>query len=160
MVLVKAFDLAGRGVEGDCRGSVIIVTRALIAHPRPAITRAPERQIGRGIVGAADPHRPAAGLPLVAVGPGFAAGLAGRRHRIGLPQRLAGLCVKSRDKAANQSLSPSSPTPRLVGWRSRISSGIGRLNRHRRSPFLASIANTWLPGVATNITPLLTIGGA
>src|SRR5205085_1823926 len=40
-----------------------------------------------------------------------------------------------------------------------MSSGIGRLKRHSRLPALASMASNWLPGVATNMTPLLTIGG-
>src|SRR2546422_9949742 len=41
-----------------------------------------------------------------------------------------------------------------------MSSGNGRLYRHSTLPVLASSASSWLPGVATNMTPLFTTGGA
>src|SRR5215469_336621 len=94
MVLMVALDLPGRGIDCDRRGGEEIVARALVAHPRPTIAGAPESQIGRRIVGASDPHRSAAGLPLVAIGPGLAARFAGRRHRISLPYWLARLRVE------------------------------------------------------------------
>src|SRR6516165_4290499 len=104
MILVEALDLPGRDIEGNCRGCEIIIPRALVAHPRPAIAGAPERQVGCRIVGAGDPHRTAAGLPLVAFWPGLAARLAGCWHRVGPPHLLAGLGVKRRNKAANPEL--------------------------------------------------------
>ncbi len=100
-----ALDLAGRGVEGDCRRREQIITRPLIAHPRPAIAGAPESEVGFRIVAAGDPHRAAAGLPLVAVGPGLAARLAGGWDGVGLPDRLSGLGIERRDKPTNAELS-------------------------------------------------------
>ena len=101
MVLVIALDRAGRGVERQHRRGIEIVARPLVAHPRPAITGAPIGEIGRGIVIALDPHRPAAGLPLVAFWPSVAARLAGLRHGVSLPQRLSAFGVEGGDKSAN-----------------------------------------------------------
>src|SRR5712691_2978351 len=104
MVLEIALELAGRSVEGHHRRGEEIVTRALVTHPWPAIAGAPEGQIGLGIVGASDPYRAAASLPLVACGPGFAARLARCRHRVSRPRWLSGLGIERRDKAANAEL--------------------------------------------------------
>ena len=57
-----------------------------------------------GIVVAGDPHRAAAGLPLVALRPRLAAGLAGRGHRVRPPHLLAGVGIERRDEAANAEL--------------------------------------------------------
>src|SRR5262249_37060093 len=77
-----------------------VVARPLIAHPRSAVAGTPEGEVRVGIVGAGHPDRSAAGLPLVALGPRLAAGLAGRRYRVGPPPLLAGLDVEGRDEAA------------------------------------------------------------
>src|SRR5437773_4604945 len=82
-------DPACGDVDGDGGCGVEIVARALIAHPGAAVTGAPERQVGLWIVIACDPHRAAAGLPLIAVRPGFAARLAGRGHAVGSPHLFA-----------------------------------------------------------------------
>jgi hypothetical protein len=57
-------------------------------------------------------------------------------------------------------LLPCSATPRLVACNKMTSSGSGLRYRQSKSPVFASSAITWFPGVATNMTPLLTIGGA
>src|SRR6266851_8182022 len=100
MILEMTFDFAGRGIKGDGRRRKQIITWPLIAHPRPAIAGAPESEVGFRIVAAGDPHRATAGLPLVAVGPGLAARLAGGRDGVGLPRRLPGFGVERRDEAA------------------------------------------------------------
>src|SRR5215469_18531948 len=105
MVLEMALDLAGRSVERNCRGRKQIVARPLVTHPRPAITGAPKGQIGCRIVGAGDPHRAAARLPLVTLGPSLAARLSRRWHRIRLPNRRTGLRIECGDKPANAKLS-------------------------------------------------------
>src|SRR5215831_5340195 len=105
MVLMVALDLPGRGVESNRRGSEEIVTRALIAHPWPAIAGPPEGEVSLRVVGAGDPHRPAAGLPLISLGPSLAAGLTGSWHRKGFPQGLAGLGIERGDEPANAELS-------------------------------------------------------
>src|SRR6266446_2061754 len=104
MVLVVALNLAGRGIEGHHRRGEEIVTGTLIAHPRPAIARAPEGKIGFWIVGAGDPYGPTAGLPLIAFGPGLGTQLTGLRHGVSLPSRLSGLGIERRDKPANAEL--------------------------------------------------------
>src|SRR6266478_8589556 len=109
MVLEMALDLARRGVDRHGRRGIQIVARPLVAHPRPAIAGAPERKISFRIIGAGDPHRSAAGLPLVTLGPSLAARLAGRRHRVGLPRRLPGFSVERRDKAAYAKLAARHP---------------------------------------------------
>src|SRR6516162_2104045 len=122
MILVKALDLPGRRIEGDGRGRIKIVARALVAHPWPAIPRPPKSQVGSRIVGSGDPHRAAAGFPLVAFGPGLTTRLAGGRHRISLPQRLAGFGVERRDKPADPELAARAADHDLaVGdqWRQR-----------------------------------------
>src|SRR5260221_13846512 len=101
MVLVIALNLAGLDIERDRRGGIKIVARPLVTHPGAAVAGAPERQLGLRGGGAGDPHRAAAGLPLVALRPGLAAGLAGGRHRVGLPQRLPSLAIERRDEAAD-----------------------------------------------------------
>ena len=213
MILEVALDRARGDVERDRRRRVEVVAGALVAHPRAAVAGAPEREVGLGIVGAGDPHRTAAGLPLVALRPRLAARFARRRHGVRPPRLLAGLGVKRRDEAANahlaarcadhdlavgderrhrhvvpvlvsstlavqtsspvlassatstaspdakNTLSRYSATPRLVAWRQHVV-GQRPFDNARASPVFASIAITWLAGVATNMTPLLTMGGA
>src|SRR6516165_4480643 len=98
MILEMTFDFAGRGIKGDGRRREQIIAWPLITHPRPAIAGAPESEVRFRIVAAGYPHRAAAGLPLVAVGPGLAARLAGGRDGVGLPDRLSGLGIERRDK--------------------------------------------------------------
>ncbi len=104
MVLEVTFDLAGGDVERDGGSGVEIVAGTLVAHPRAAVADAPVRQIGLGIVVPGDPHRAAAGLPLIALRPGLAAGFAGRGNGVGSPQLLAGVGIEGRDEAANSKL--------------------------------------------------------
>src|SRR5439155_22735740 len=61
---------------------------------------------------------------------------------------------------ATKTLSTWSATPPLTGFGSLASGGLGLRYRHSSSPVLALSAITWLYDVATNITPLLTVGGA
>src|SRR3954464_8239173 len=104
MVLMMAPDRAGCDVERDRRGGVQVVARPLIPHPWAAVAGAPEGEVGLGIVVTGHPNRSAAGLPLIASRPGVAAGLAGRRHRVGLPRFLAGFSVVRGDEPADAEL--------------------------------------------------------
>src|SRR5260370_41009719 len=79
MVLMMALDRTGRRVKCNARGSIKIIPRPLIAHPWTSIAGAPEREPGCRIVHAGDPNGAAAGLPLIALWPRLAAGLAGCR---------------------------------------------------------------------------------
>src|SRR5262245_59387127 len=91
MVLMMTLDLARRHVDGDRRRCIEVVAGTLIAHPRPAVARAPEGQIGCRIVVAAHPDRPAAGLPLItARRPRLAPRLTRRWNRVDAPRFLAG----------------------------------------------------------------------
>src|SRR5205814_2142256 len=57
-----------------------------------------------------DPYRSAAVLPLVAVlGPGFVAGLTGRRNGVRPPQFFSGIGIKRSDKAANTEFAARCP---------------------------------------------------
>src|SRR3989442_1673477 len=101
MILKVSLDLPGAGVEGDHRAGEEIVAGTLIAEPWAAVAGAPESEIGLGVVSAGDPDRSAAPLIVVAArGPGLAARLARRGHRIGLPELLAGLRIEGREEAA------------------------------------------------------------
>src|SRR5262245_14766701 len=104
MILEVSLDRAGGRIERHDGAGVEIISGALIAHPGAAIAGAPERQIGLGIIGASDPDRGAAGLPLIALRPCFAAGLARCRHHVGLPQLLAGLRIIGGDEAPHAEL--------------------------------------------------------
>src|ERR1700730_3406144 len=106
VILVITLDLTGCGVKGEHRRGEQIVSGALVTHPRPAIPGAPKTDVCCGVVRASNPHRPAAGLPLIAGRPSFGTRLAGSRHRVGLPCRLASLGVKCRDKAADTEFAP------------------------------------------------------
>src|SRR5229473_173890 len=96
-----SFDSATRHIDSKRGRGIEIVASTLVAHPRSAVSRAPERQIGVGIVVGRDPYRAAAGLPLIALRPGFAAGFAGGRNGVGPPEFLAGLEVERGDEPAN-----------------------------------------------------------
>src|ERR1051325_7567020 len=77
----------------------------LIAHPRSAVASAPVGDVGFGIVVAGDPHRAAAGLPLVAaLGPRLAPGFSWRRDGVSAPQLLAGIRIVSGDEPADAEL--------------------------------------------------------
>src|SRR5437763_7152489 len=101
MILVIALDLAGCSVEREHRRSEKIVSGPLITHPWSAIPGAPKGEVRCRVVSAGDPHRPAAGFPLIAGRPRLRAGLARPGHRVGLPRRLAGLGVECRDETAD-----------------------------------------------------------
>src|SRR6202011_5265735 len=105
MVLVIALDLAGGHVDRERRRGVEVIALALIAHPRTAVARAPEREIRVRIVVGRDPYGGAAGLPLSPpLRPRLAAGLARGGDGVGSPQLLAGVDVERRDKSANAEL--------------------------------------------------------
>ena len=104
VVLEVSPDLPGRHVDRDRRRDVEVVAGALIAHPRAAVAGAPVREVGFGIVVAGHPHGRAAGLPLIALGPRLAAGLAGRRHGEGPPQLFTALRIERRHEAAHAEL--------------------------------------------------------
>src|ERR1700758_3608810 len=104
MGLEMALDLSCGGGDRHSRTCIEIVARPLVAHPRPAIPGTPKREIGLRIVGAGDPDRSTAGLPLVTRGPRLGSWLARRRHGISLPRRLPGFGVKRRDEAAHAKL--------------------------------------------------------
>src|SRR5262249_15114418 len=104
MVLVVAFDLSRRHIESDRRRRVEIISGALISHPWAAIPRAEKGEVCLGIVVARTPTRRAAGFPLFTVGPGLAAGFAGRGNCIRPPLFLTGVRIQSGDEAANSEL--------------------------------------------------------
>src|SRR5215475_7480028 len=94
MILEVTLYLAAVDIECDDRARVEIVARPLIAEPRGGVAGAPESEIGLGVIGSGDPDRAAAALVVIAAcRPGLAAGLARRGHRVGLPERLAGLRI-------------------------------------------------------------------
>src|SRR5205814_5252327 len=101
MILKVSLDLPGAGVEGDHRAGEEIVAGTLIPEPWAAVAGAPESEIGLGVIGAGDPDRGAAPFIVVAArGPGLAARLARRGHRIGPPELPSGLRVEGREEAA------------------------------------------------------------
>src|SRR5467141_4974243 len=101
MILKVSLDLPGAGGDGDHRAGEEIVAGTLIAEPWAAVAGAPESEIGLGVIGAGDPDRsPAPLIVVTARGPGLAARLARRGHRIGLPELLAGLRIEGREEAA------------------------------------------------------------
>ena len=118
MVLEVSLDLAGGDIERDGRRGVEIVAGPLVAHPRTAVADAPVREVRVRIVISRDPDGAAAGLPLVALGPGFAAGFAGRGNRVGAPLLLAGFRIECGDESADSEFaarrarpSPCRPRP-------------------------------------------------
>ncbi len=108
VVLEVTFDLPSSDVDGDGGCRIQVVAWTLIAHPGSAISDAPVSEVGVGIVIAGDPHRASAGFPLVALGPGFAAGLAGRGYGVSAPELFAGVGIEGRDEAANAILAARS----------------------------------------------------
>src|SRR5690349_6122817 len=99
-----SFDPARADVDRDCRRGEQIVAWALITHPGAAVAGSPEREVRRGIVVARDPHRAAAGLPLVARRPSVAARFARRWHRVGFPHFLAFIDRIRRDEPSDTEL--------------------------------------------------------
>src|SRR5262249_42442005 len=105
IILVIAFDLSGRDIDCNCRGSVKIVPWALVAHPRTAVARADEDKVRLWIVVRRYPNGAATILPLVpALGPRFAAGFSRRGNRISLPQFFACFRIEGRDETPNAEL--------------------------------------------------------
>src|ERR1044071_672216 len=104
-----SFELTGLEIERNHRTGVKIVPWPLVAHPGPAVSRAPEAELGFRIIGAGDPDRATAGFPLVSVRPGLAPGLARPRHRVRLPECLPALGIKRGDKAADPKLAARTP---------------------------------------------------
>ena len=96
-------DLAALGIERNHRAGVEIVARPYRRVERARIADAPVDRVQLGIERAGDPGRAAAELPGVAL-PGFVAGLAGSRNRIGAPQMLAGLRIPAVDEVAGAEL--------------------------------------------------------
>src|SRR5215471_18291849 len=89
VVLEVALDRAGGDVQRDGGGYVEVVAGSTVAHPGAAVTHAPKGQVGLGIIIARNPDRPSAVFPLIAVGPSFAAGLAGGGNGVGAPEFFA-----------------------------------------------------------------------
>ena len=92
----------GFGVEGDAAIGEEVVARPQVGlEPRERVPRAPDRQLRRRVVDAGLLKGRAAEPPRVALGgPGLGAGLAGRGHRVGRPEVLAGPGVDRIDPAA------------------------------------------------------------
>src|SRR5437016_1649433 len=101
MVLVIPLHLACGHIKRKRRCGVEVITRPLIADGWSSVAGSPERQVGIRIVIACDPHRGAAGFPLVAFWPGFAARLARRGNRVRSPLLLARFQIESSHEAAN-----------------------------------------------------------
>src|SRR6185312_9491582 len=100
MILVIALDCAGGDVESDGGSGVEIVTGTIVADGRTAVSGSEVRQVRLGIVIPGDPHRGAAGFPLIAAGgPSVAAGFARRGHGERAPDLFAGFGIKRRYKA-------------------------------------------------------------
>ena len=95
-----ALDLAGSGIDRDSRSRVKIIARTLVTHPRATIAGAPKGQIGLRIVITGNPDGATAGLPLIALRPGFAARFSRRRHSVDSPHFLPGVRVVGGDEAA------------------------------------------------------------
>ena len=85
-----------RGVERGVRGLVAAARR----HPRLGLRDAPVGEIEIGIVAAGDPRVAAGARHVGDRAPRVAAGLAGARDGVELPQLLAGLRVVGADDAA------------------------------------------------------------
>ena len=96
-------DLAGVGVDGQGRVRVKIVARPILGiEHRSRLAGAPVHQVGRWVVGSDIPEGATPGLPgVVVVRPGFVAGFAWPRYRVGPPQHLAGLGVDRHQPAAS-----------------------------------------------------------
>ncbi len=102
-MLIVPLDLAGRGIERQRAVGVKVVARPIFIIPvRSGIADAPDDGVGCGIVGAGHPGRTAAGRSrVVAVFPGFAAGLALARDRVGAPDLLLGRQISCGDPATD-----------------------------------------------------------
>src|SRR5204863_3546849 len=101
VILEMPLDCPRGDVDRDGRGSIEIIARTLIAHPGAPVPDSPKSEVSLGIVVAGYPDRAATGLPLVAFGPGLAAGLAWSGYRIGPPQLPARIGIECRDEPAN-----------------------------------------------------------
>src|SRR5262249_17824660 len=120
-VLVPPRDLAGRRVEGDrARGVEIVAGPVAGVIARRRIARAPVGQIRGGVVGGGPKKGAAAGRPgVVLVLPGFAAGLAGGRDRVGLPAHLSGPGIERRDPVAHALIASGGADDERVAERDR-----------------------------------------
>src|ERR1700733_1809155 len=97
-------ELAGIGIESDYGTAVKVIPGPGIAVPIGSrVSRAPERQIRRGVIGTGFPDRCTAVFPRVA-GPGFVAGLAGSGDCVEAPAFLTGVDVECGEKPANAEL--------------------------------------------------------
>ena len=97
-------DLPGLPVERQHRGGIQVVAEAQVPVPvRRRVAAAPVDEVEFWVVDAGQPGRRAAGTPGIA-GPGFVAGLARSRHRVGTPPALAGRGVIAVDEAADAEL--------------------------------------------------------
>ena len=148
VILEVALDRAGRDIDREGRRGVQVVARTLIAHPGAAVAGAPEGEVGRGIVVAGHPHRAAAVLPLIALRPRLAAGLARRGHRKRAPHLLAALDVERCEKAANAVLAARRADHDLA---------VGDERRHRHVVAIAVVLDLarpdFLSGCARRVRP-------
>ena len=143
MILEVTLDLPGRDVEGDHRGRVEIVARSLVPEPGRSVARAPEGEIGLGIVGAGDPDGAAAALVMVAARrPGLAAGLARLWHGVGLPELLAGPGIDRGHEAAHTQFAARCAEDHLA---------VDDQRRHRHVVGLLVVVNLRGPGFLSGL---------
>src|SRR5258707_5584123 len=100
-------------------GSAVAGTIGRIEH-RHRVAGAPDHLVGRGIIGARDPHGAAADLPgVVLVLPGLAARLARRRYDVFAPDDLAAGAVERSDPIAHAAIAAGRAHDDLVLYRER-----------------------------------------
>ena len=104
MILEITSNCASGDIESECRDSVEIIARPIVANRRAAVASSKICQICFGVVIAGDPDRGPAGLPFVAFRPGLAAGLSWCRHSVSPPQLLACFGIEGCHEAADSEL--------------------------------------------------------
>ena len=102
-VLVIALNLAGVGVESECRVRVEVVAGPVVRDPGARIPRTPVGRVRGRIIDPGNPGRSAASFVGLAF-PGVATRLVWRRHRISFPDALSGERVKRAYGAPNAEL--------------------------------------------------------
>ena len=113
-VLEVPLHLAGVRVQGQHRTGEQVVAGAQVTVPvRGRIAGGPVKQVELGVEGAGQPGGAAAGLPGITL-PGFAAGLARGRHRIGAPQQFATVGIISIDIGPHARFSATHPDDDLA----------------------------------------------
>ena len=107
VILIVIQQLAGGCIERNGRVRIEVVAGTPVAGPRAAVADAPKADVQRGIVGAGNPDRPAAGLPRVGR-PRLAARFARGGDRVTAPELAAAHGVQRRDEPPDAELATRS----------------------------------------------------